>query len=504
MSGVAMSLVAPKERKHLSADALFGLVRSGFATIPDSRLSETDIAFTDALMSAFALFSLTSPSLLAFDKERAEGNLATIYGIERVPCDTHRREILDPVSPKVLRPLFTSVFRQLQRGKALEAMTFLDGHYLLALDGTEYFSSQTIHCASCLHRVHRNGSITYAHQMLGAAIIHPDQRAVIPLMPEPIVNRDGTDKNDCERNAAKRFVAKLRQDHPHLKFIITEDSLSSNAPHIETLHAHGLHYILGVKEGDHPYLFQQVQVAEHAGHVTYYERHDRATGVVHRFRFVNDLPLNASHPDVEINFIEYWEIGAAKVQHFSWVTDLRVRKRNVYHLMRGGRARWKIENETFNTLKNQGYHFEHNYGHGEQHLSVVFAMLMMLAFLVDQAQQLCCALFRAVWTKLGSKRMLWERLRALCYDYALESMRQLLEALLYGLKKSKPILVVDSSSSLHRCSCDPPPSHTVISHRFGKATPPRHAGAACNKTAGHLRPRKSLQKAETDSRNPER
>src|SRR4029453_8594609 len=143
----------------------------------------------------------------------------------------------------------------------------------------------------------RNGSITYTHQMLGAAIIHPDQRAVIPLMPEPIVNRDGTEKNDCERTAAKRFVAKLRPAHPHPKFIVTEDSLSSNAPHIETLQAHGLHYILGVKEGDHAFLFQQVQAAEHAGRVPYYERHDRAVGVVHRFRFVNALPLNASHPD---------------------------------------------------------------------------------------------------------------------------------------------------------------------------------------------------------------
>src|SRR5205809_4129894 len=170
--------------------------------------------------------------------------------------------------------------------------------------------------------------------MLGAALIHPDVREVIPLMPEPIVIQDGTDKNDCERNAAKRFVAKLRQDHPHLKFIVTEDSLSSNAPHIETLHEHGLHYILGVKAGDHASLFQQVQAAEHAGRVTYYERHDRAVGLVHRFRFVNDLPLNATHPDLRINLIEYWEIGATKVQHWSWVTDIRVSKRNVYHLMR--------------------------------------------------------------------------------------------------------------------------------------------------------------------------
>jgi hypothetical protein len=438
-------MVAPQGRKHLSADALFRLVQSGFASLPDYRVSDTEIALADALMSAFAMFSLKAPSLLAFDKERAEGNLHTLYGIARVPCDTHMREILDPVSPKWLRPVFRSVFRQLQRGKALEAMTFLDGHYLLALDGTEYFSSKTIHCASCLHKVHRNGSITYFHQLLGAAIIHPDMRAVIPLMPEPIVRHDGTEKNDCERNAAKRFVAKVRQDHPHLKFIVTEDSLSSNAPHIETLHAHGLHYILGVKEGDHAYLFQQVQVAEHTGRVTYYERHDRAAGVVHRFRFVNDMPLNAANTDVRVHFIEYWEIGEDKVQHFSWVTDLRVSKRNVYHLMRGGRARWKIENETFNTLKNQGYHFEHNYGHGEHNLSVVFAMLMMLAFLVDQTQQLCCALFQAVWTKLGSKRRLWERMRALFYDYAFASMRQLFEALLYGFKKSSPIVAIDSS-----------------------------------------------------------
>ncbi len=445
MGDFAMSIVAPKGRKHLSADALFRLMRSGFAHIPDHRSGDAEISLTDALMSAFAMFSLKSPSLLAFDEERSEGNLQTIYGIERAPCDTHMRESLDPTSPESLRPLFKSVFRQLQRGKALEPMTFLDGHFLLALDGTGYFSSKTIYCASCLQKTHRNGSITYYHQMLGAAIIHPDMREVIPLMPEPIVKQDGTDKNDCERNAAKRFIAKLRKDHPHLKFIVTEDSLSSNAPHIETLHDHGCHYLLGVKEGDHAYLFEQVQAAEVAGRVTYYERHDRAAEIVHRFRFVNDVPLNESRADVRVGFIEYWEIGKDKVQHFSWVTDLRVSKRNVYKLMRGGRARWKIENETFNTLKNQGYNFEHNYGHGEQNLSVVFATMMMLAFLVDQAQQLCCALFQAVWAKLGSKRRLWERMRALFSEYALESMRQLLEALYDGLKKPTPIFAVDSS-----------------------------------------------------------
>ncbi len=440
-----MGLVVPKTRKHLCADALLNSVRTTFVDLADHRQGDPDISLTDALMSAFAMFSLKCPSLLAFDKERTEDNLQRVYGIGRVPCDTSMREILDPVKPEHLRPAFNGVFRHLQRGKALEEMVFVEGHYLLALDGTGYFSSQEIHCDSCLEKHHRNGTVTYSHQMLGAALLHPDKREVIPLMPEPIVKQEGTEKNDCERNAAKRFVTQFRQDHPHLKVIVTEDSLSSNAPHIETLREHDMRYILGVKEGDHAFLFEQVAEAEQAGRVTYYERQDHQKRIHHRFRFVCDMPLNESNADLRVNFIECWETVKGKVQHFSWVTDLCVNKGTVYRIMQGARARWRIENETFNTLKNQGYHFEHNFGHGYQHLSVVFAELMMLAFLVDQVQQLCCPLFQAAWARWGSKRLLWEKMRALFFDYALESMRQLLEALCYGLKKSAPILATDSS-----------------------------------------------------------
>jgi hypothetical protein len=243
-----MGLVIPKMRKHLCADALLHSIQDVFCQIPDHRKGDPELPLSDALMSAFAMFSLKLPSLLAFDKERTEDNLQRVYGIGRVPCDTSMREILDPVKLEHLRPAFKGRFRQLQRGKALEEMVFVDGHYLLALDGTGYFSSKEIHCDSCLEKHHRNGTVTYSHQMLGAALIHPDKREVIPLMPEPIVKQDGTEKNDSERNAAKRFVTQFRQDHPHLKVIVTEDILSSNAPHIETLQAHYMRYLLGVKE----------------------------------------------------------------------------------------------------------------------------------------------------------------------------------------------------------------------------------------------------------------
>jgi hypothetical protein len=176
--------------------------------------------------------------------------------------------------------------RHLQRGKALAAMTCLDDSSGVALDGTGSFSSTTMHCASCLHKVPRNGRVTSAHQMVGAVRIHPDVRAVMPLMPEPIVPHDGTNTNDCERHAATRFLAKLRQDHPHRTCIVTEDSLSAHAPHIETLQADDLHAMLGVTEGDHALLCQQVQAAEHAGRVPSDERHERTAGLGHRLRFV--------------------------------------------------------------------------------------------------------------------------------------------------------------------------------------------------------------------------
>ncbi len=126
------------------------------------------------------------------------------------------------------------------------------------------------------------------------------------------------------------------------------------------------------------------------------------------------------------------------VKRFSWVTDLVITEDNARHLMEGGRSRWKIENETFNTLKNQGYHFEHNFGHGQKNLSVVFAMLMMLAFLMDQTQQHCCPLFRAVLTKQGSRRSLWEKLRSHFYHFEFTSMRHVYEVMLLDLGKGVP------------------------------------------------------------------
>jgi hypothetical protein len=426
-----MALALGEARKNLSADSLFRLIRSRFRSLPDPRSGEVEIPLDDALMSALAMFALKDPSLLAFDHRRRDptDNFRTIYGINHIPCDSQMRDILDPVDPLGVRPAFVDVFRCLQRGKALKPFVYLDGYYLVSLDGTGYFSSSKIHCPSCLVKNHRNGRTTYYHQLLGATLVHPDHKEVIPLAPEPIIQQDGQTKNDCERNATRRWLKQFRQEHPHLPIIVVEDALSANAPHLKDLAEADARYIIGVKPGDHKFLFEHLRALDQAGQMQVLTLVDPDTGKLHHFRFCNRVPLNESHPDVWVNVLEYWEFDRdlrdlENRQHFSGISDFHLTPVNVWDIMRGGRARWKIENETFNTLKNQGYHLEHNYGHGEQNLSVVLALLMMLAFLVDQVQQLCCPLFKAAWNKMTTKCHLWDDLRSHFRTLLFDSMAE--------------------------------------------------------------------------------
>lgn len=430
----------PRIRKHLSAPGLLRTIRQSFEAITDHRSERCPISLPDALMSGLAMFGLKYPSLLKFDEAyQAEAviraNLKTLYGVERAPCDTQLRTILDPVDPAQLRPAFRAVHRHLQRHKALEAYQYLDGQYLVSVDGTGQFASSQISCPDCGVKT-RRGQTRYYHQLLGAVFVHPDIKTVLPVAPEAITRQDGATKNDCERTAAKRLLKQLRHDHPKLPLIIVEDSLAANGPHLELLQELNPRYIIGVKAGDHEALFAAVDESRRTGTCHEWAYTDEA-GVEHRYRFVNDLPLNKTHPALRVNFLEYWESDGDKQLHFSWITDLELRFDTVEAIMRGGRARWKIENETFNTLKNQGYYLEHNYGHGQQHLATVFALLMMLAFLVDQVQELGCRLFQAARARFRSRTSLWEKLRSLFITYYIQDWPTLWAAIISGHKPAK-------------------------------------------------------------------
>jgi hypothetical protein len=334
-------------RNQFTHGSLLTLVRDKFQQFAQgTTTTRHKISTTDCLMSALACFSLKYPSLLQFDKEASScestlrHNLKTLYGVDQAPCDTQMRERLDHMTLSPLRQAMKAVIARLQRGKFLDQWKFLDQYYVISLDGTGFFSSHDIHCKQCCEKHHRNGSITYHHQMVVGAMVNPSMKQVLPIGFEPIVKGDGDQKNDCERNASKRWLFQFRQDHPHLPTVMVADGLSSNDPFITMLEEHRCHYILVCKQDDHTYLWDWFNVAK-APDITVME--ETVQGVHCTYRFMKDVPLNASS-NKRVTVVHYKEVHPnGKTYRCGWVTDLEVTQQNIKNIVKGGRSRWKIE-----------------------------------------------------------------------------------------------------------------------------------------------------------------
>ncbi len=427
-------------QQKLTFDELMTILSAEFEQIPDHRVGNaTKYVLADVLQSAFAMFSLKCPSLLDFKKQTLpeQSNLRSIYQVDGpIPCDNQMRGMLDPLDPEPLRTLLRTVFLRLRHAGLLREYQYWHDYVIVSVDGVEHFSSTRVHCDHCTTRKHRNGVLSYHHAGLAAVLVHPAQAEVFPLDFEPILTPDGARKNDCERNAAKRLCATLHERYHDLNLLLVEDALYANAPHVRQILGYGWKFVINVKPDSHQCLFQQFAGRQARGQVK--ERRERdAKGVQHVYRWTTHLCLNEGATDVHVNFLWYEQTDKhGVVTTWTWITNLPLTAATVEKVMRAGRSRWKIENETFNTLKNQGYHFEHNYGHGTQHLATVLALLMLLAFLVDQIQQRCSTVFRQVWRGLGTKAKVWELRRSLFRVLKFPSMDSLDRhlAFLYGLQ----------------------------------------------------------------------
>lgn len=424
--------------KEITFEEMLERISAEFEQIPEHRAKNVSYKLGDLLRSAFAMFSLKSPSLLSFKEqsEQERENLKQIYKIKALAGDTQMRVALDGVKPQAIREIFPKVFEKLRQVGVEKEYQYLNSHLIVSIDGVEHFSSTQIHCQHCTTRTLRNGVVSYHHSGLAAVLVHPEHEEVFTLDFEPILNEDGAKKNDCERNAAKRLCAGLFERYSDLKILLVEDALYSNAPHIRQITNYGWSYILNIKPDSHQSLEKQF-----AGRCATKQvkelRFTDSKGTQHYFAWTNSLSLCESAVDISVNYLLYEQTDKkAKLTRWSWITNLTLGSRNVEKVMLAGRSRWKIENETFNTLKNQGYHFEHNYGHGCLFLATVLALIMFLAFTVDQILQAHWSLFRMVRSGLRTKAKLWDSLRSLFTVLSFPSMASLYThmALLYRIQ----------------------------------------------------------------------
>jgi hypothetical protein len=424
-------------------DSLLGSLRGCLDRFPDKRRGiNTTYLLGDIGMAAFSVFFMQSPSFLAHQRQFEEGhrhsNCTSLFGISKIPSDNHIRDMLDPASPALLHPVFAAAVdqvRQIDGGPGV--FRRLDGRVLIALDGTEYHCSRKVHCSHCSTRVRGKGEIEYYHSMLAATLVAPGHDKVIPLEPEFIVPQDGAEKQDCENTAAKRWLAAHGRRYAALGAVYLGDDLFSRQPLCQAVLDVGGHFIFVCKPSSHPLIQEyltgvDLPVAEHT------VRRGKQR-FVHRYRWLHDVPLRDGKDALRVNWFEIEIINAKGETTYrnSFITDLSVGADTIVELAACGRARWKIENETFNVLKTKGYHLEHSFGHGKENLAAILVSLNLLAFAIHTVCDIGDELWRAARVKLGPRYNFFSKLAAITTYLIFPSWDDLLLTLAFA--KPPPI-----------------------------------------------------------------
>jgi len=421
----------------LTIDHLFSQIYQQFRDLADHRsgTGNTHYCLADCLMAAFAMFSLKCPSLLQFRHQLniRMDNLMRIYHLHKVPGDTSMRSTIDGVDFRLLQSLFVWLIGVLRNRGLLHKehrvkFSNTNSFMLVSVDGTGHFCSCKNSCKHCLTKKHRNGKTAYYHQCLGAVLAHPTQKTVFPVAVEPIIQQDGVTKNDCEQNGFKRILPQISAALCEERAIILLDGLYQNGPCIQAITElragkKKWSYIIVCKENN----FVQLQVKrlkQTDGLKTKtWQYKQKGKTIYCTFSYATDLILNGKHQDIKTHYFNYEEKDELGNILYScdWITDLPIQTMTTDDcilLVACARTRWKIENETFNTLKNQGYHLEHNFGHGAQYLATNFGLLTFLAFTVDQIAQFADQVFQAALKACNnSRKNLWYRVLAV-FDMA--------------------------------------------------------------------------------------
>jgi len=355
------------------------------ASFPDARKGRGgNIEIADFGLAAFSMFFLQSGSFLAYQRALAKGrgrsNGQTLFGIGRIPSDNYIRDRLDEADPALLQPCFERVETLLAEPAMRLTFGRLGGRTLIAWDGTQYFCSQKLGCPNCLTRERSNGRKENYHCLLSATVVAPGHSKVVPLMPEFVATQDGAEKQDCERNAVKRWFGNHHARIAPLRPIYLGDDLFACHPVCKMVTDAGDDFIFTCKPTSHKALYDFIDGAEPFRHEDKVRR--RNTKETFRYRWIDAVPIRDGKDALLVNWIGFEIVDArGKVKYsMAWVTSLPVSKDNVAQIVACGRARWKIENESFNVLKNHGYELEHNFGHGQKFLAMTLAVLNLLAF----------------------------------------------------------------------------------------------------------------------------
>jgi hypothetical protein len=432
----------------LRFDALVHALHDLLAHLPDPRRGKnTQYEIKDAVLAAFAVFFTQSPSFLAhqLSLRQAKGlsNAERLFGITQIPCDNQIRTLLDPLSPDLFFPLFSLITDALTTAGVVDTFRAFDDTLLIALDGTQYFSSQHISCPTCSQKTAASGTVTSSHCMITPVIVAPGRSEVLALEPEFMTPQDGHDKQDCEQEAAKRWIREHAPRLPFTNVTVLGDDLFSHYPFCALLVEHGWNFILVCKPESHPKMYNIIEFRAKVEQLEVVrERHwNGKYGELWTYRLTSSVPLRGEQPSLMVNWCEVTiqhETSGVSLYHNAFTTLHPVTTTTVQAVVAAGRARWKVENENNNVLKTKGYHLEHNFGHGKVHLAAVLVTLNLLAFLFHTVFELLDAKYKLLRKALGARQTFFNDIRTLTRYFVFESWDHLLSFMIEQLELEPP------------------------------------------------------------------
>jgi len=432
-----------------SFPTLLNFLNETIITFPDIRKGENKkYEIKDAVISAFSVFFIQCPSFLShqnlMEKNKGNNNARTIFDVYNIPSNNQIRNLLDPINPSLLIPVYNNAYSYLKEKQIINSYLSFNDNLLIPLDGTWFFSSNRISCDKCLHINHKDGTVTHYHSAITPVIVKPGNNKVISLPPEFIIPQDGKTKQDCENQAAKRWLKgeglKYLKDY---KVTILGDDLYSRQTICEV--ALSLHYnfIFVCKSSSHKYLYEWLAVFDNPKEDLNEKIIKHWTGkerLYYRYRFINNVPLKEGGDALKVNWAELFifdKEGNVR-KRFSYITNHIITEHNIVSLIEAGRAKCKIENENNNTLKTKGYHLEHNFGHGEKQLSNFLLSLNLLSFLFHTILEWFDLRYALLRKTLPRRKEFFNHIKCLTYYICFKNWTDMLIFMIKGLELEDP------------------------------------------------------------------
>lgn len=397
-------------------DHFFGDWKAEMNALPDYRANRATYDMAEVILAAIMMFLFKECSRNQMNEDREEEifkyNFKKLFGLKLPHMDTVS-DVMKKLEPSHLESIRRLVIQYILDKRTLHKFRLLDQYFTIAVDGSGIYTFYKQPYEGCPFKISKNGKKRWEQNVLEAKLVCSNGFS-LSIATEWIKNEDGHQKQDCEQKAFKRLVINLKKDFPGLPICILLDGLYASGPVMDKIKNSGWEYIIVWKDGKLKTVHEQLGDLRVEGQVERVERqeiHNHKSKTDHQYEYSHKSLIHKEHEFYYIKHgLQTSQVGEVKSidnKQFIFISSIAPSKANIKELTEAGRMRWKIENEGFNTQKNQGWKLHHKYVRKNFRGIRNYYICMQIAHIIDQLFVLCKNKIMQGWKTIKG---LWKKL----------------------------------------------------------------------------------------------